>query len=96
MPSVPSRADPALAMRQLKEAQAALEEATMACDEAFRAWARAPAPARRDREALEAAARFFSDAQRRLVHAQAMLRHGAPPPPSEPRPDAADKAWGGH
>jgi hypothetical protein len=75
-------------MRQLKEAQAALEEATLACDEAFRAWAQAPAPDR-DREALEAAARFFSDAQRRLVHAQALLRRGDPARP-------ADKAWGGH
>jgi hypothetical protein len=85
-------------MRQLKEAQAALEEATQACDEAFRAWVQAPAPARdrsRDREALEAAARFFSDAQRRLVHAQVMLRHAPPADPSGAKgPD--DKAWGSH
>lgn len=90
MPSPPVRANASSAMRQLREAQAALEAATEACDDAFRAWMRTPAPAR-DRHALEAAARGFSDAQRRLVHAQAALRHA--PPPGEGRPE---KSWGAH
>ena len=85
VPSSPARPNPGSALRQLQEAQAALEAATQACDEAFRDFARAPTPLR-DRHALEVAARGFSEAQRRLVHAQAAMRH---PPPAE-------KSWGAH
>lgn len=76
-------------MRQLKEAQAALEAATQACDDAFRAWSRTPPPAR-DLDTLGAAARVFSDAQRRVVRAQAALRQV----PSERTP--SEKSWGAH
>ena len=86
MPSIPPSGDEMPAARQLKEARAALEAATQACDQAFRAWLDAPS---RDRAKLEAAARGFSEAQRRFVHAQAAARQG-------PDKERLEKSWGAH